>query len=273
MDAEGIHAELEAAQVVNRDIFDGVRAIPGLMDSVAQSVDSKLSEMNVSGCCHRLLWLFACPQLQPKVVIMSGQICAWILRTVELLSLQHLRPQSNLSGVHVCVKRQTKGTRMNTSIITLMCSYTRSQAIREQPEITQEMLHTFGDLAHGLKSGICMIGCDRLALLCSKIGDCDSTFVILLSAVLSGKTFVSSVVARYSPGHYCCIFLGWVIQIHVGKLSLSLSHTHTRTHTHTHTHSLTLTHTHACAHTTVILCRNVWSRGGQPKRRGIDLVL
>jgi hypothetical protein len=48
MSAEEIHAELEAAQVVNRDIFDGVRAIPGLMDTVAQSVDSKLSEMNVS---------------------------------------------------------------------------------------------------------------------------------------------------------------------------------------------------------------------------------
>jgi len=44
--------------------------------------------------------------------------------------------------------------------------------------LQEEDLHTFGELAHSLKSGVCMIGCDRLALLCSKIekfgreGDC-----------------------------------------------------------------------------------------------------
>jgi len=37
--------------------------------------------------------------------------------------------------------------------------------------LQEEDLHTFGELAHSLKSGVCMIGCDRLALLCSKIGE------------------------------------------------------------------------------------------------------
>ena len=60
MNAEDIHAELEAAQVVNRDIFDGVRAIPGLMDTVAESVDSKLSEMNVSRQSVNALRLSVC---------------------------------------------------------------------------------------------------------------------------------------------------------------------------------------------------------------------
>lgn len=47
MEAEAIHAELEQAQVVDHGIFDGVRAIPGLMDTVVASVDQNLTEMNV----------------------------------------------------------------------------------------------------------------------------------------------------------------------------------------------------------------------------------
>eukprot|EP00038_Savillea_parva_P001048 m.100933 g.100933 ORF g.100933 m.100933 type:complete len:130 (-) comp10368_c0_seq2:192-581(-) len=88
MEPEAIHAELDAAQVVDRSIFDGVRAIPGLMDTVVEQVDANLTEMN---------------------------------------------------------------------------------AIRNQPEISPEQLHKFGELGHALKSGICMIGCERLALLCNKI--------------------------------------------------------------------------------------------------------
>ena len=43
------------------------------------------------------------------------------------------------------------------------------QGIRSQPQLTAELLHSFGDEAHGLKSGISMIGCRRLALLCYKL--------------------------------------------------------------------------------------------------------
>eukprot|EP00729_Bicosta_minor_P013545 gene13545-474_t len=43
------------------------------------------------------------------------------------------------------------------------------QGIRAQPQITTELLQMFGDQAHGLKSGISMIGCRRLGLLCYKI--------------------------------------------------------------------------------------------------------
>eukprot|EP00037_Helgoeca_nana_P023911 m.249547 g.249547 ORF g.249547 m.249547 type:complete len:130 (+) comp26484_c1_seq1:1739-2128(+) len=88
MEAEAIHAELEAAQVVDHAIFDGVRAIPGLMDTVVEQVDANLTQMN---------------------------------------------------------------------------------AIRGFEEISQEQLHKFGELGHALRSGICMIGCERLALLCTKI--------------------------------------------------------------------------------------------------------
>lgn len=44
------------------------------------------------------------------------------------------------------------------------------QEIRQLEEISPEQLHKFGELGHALKSGICMIGCERLALLCNKIG-------------------------------------------------------------------------------------------------------
>lgn len=43
------------------------------------------------------------------------------------------------------------------------------KGIRSQPQLTAELLHSFGDEAHGLKSGISMIGCRRLALLCYKL--------------------------------------------------------------------------------------------------------
>lgn len=51
MEAEAIHAELEAAQVVDHAIFDGVRAIPGLMDTVVEQVDANLTQMNVTIEC------------------------------------------------------------------------------------------------------------------------------------------------------------------------------------------------------------------------------
>lgn len=51
-------------------------------------------------------------------------------------------------------------------------SLAQMQQLRQQPQFTLEMLNQFGELAHGLKSGICMIGCARLALLCSKIEVC-----------------------------------------------------------------------------------------------------
>eukprot|EP00038_Savillea_parva_P001049 m.100938 g.100938 ORF g.100938 m.100938 type:complete len:114 (-) comp10368_c0_seq3:59-400(-) len=113
MEPEAIHAELDAAQVVDRSIFDGVRAIPGLMDTVVEQVDANLTEMN---------------------------------------------------------------------------------AIRNQPEISPEQLHKFGELGHALKSGICMIGCERLALLCNKIG--------MLQECLEGHAF------SFDPCHsHCNVYL------------------------------------------------------------------
>jgi HPt (histidine-containing phosphotransfer) domain-containing protein len=46
----------------------------------------------------------------------------------------------------------------------------RMQQLRTQAELTSANLKVFGDLAHGLKSGICMIGCTRLAHVCYQLG-------------------------------------------------------------------------------------------------------
>eukprot|EP00039_Didymoeca_costata_P021954 m.3324 g.3324 ORF g.3324 m.3324 type:complete len:132 (-) comp2740_c0_seq1:135-530(-) len=43
------------------------------------------------------------------------------------------------------------------------------QGIRSQQQFTLEMLNDFGGNAHALKSGVSMIGCKRLALLCYKL--------------------------------------------------------------------------------------------------------
>eukprot|EP00045_Choanoeca_perplexa_P002214 m.23467 g.23467 ORF g.23467 m.23467 type:complete len:130 (-) comp11386_c0_seq1:737-1126(-) len=45
----------------------------------------------------------------------------------------------------------------------------RMQQLRTQAELTSDNLKAFGDLAHGLKSGICMIGCTRLAHVCHQL--------------------------------------------------------------------------------------------------------
>ncbi|EDQ91481.1 uncharacterized protein MONBRDRAFT_6298 [Monosiga brevicollis MX1] len=44
------------------------------------------------------------------------------------------------------------------------------QALRSQPTLNGEQMQEFGDLAHGLKSGTCMIGCVRLAHVCNQLG-------------------------------------------------------------------------------------------------------
>jgi hypothetical protein len=47
---------------------------------------------------------------------------------------------------------------------------TAMQELRQQAQLTPEQLRFFGEHAHGLKSGVCMIGCNRLALVCHKLG-------------------------------------------------------------------------------------------------------
>jgi len=43
--------------------------------------------------------------------------------------------------------------------------------MRQQPAWSAPELLEFSEHAHALKSGICMLGCARLALLCHKIGE------------------------------------------------------------------------------------------------------
>ena len=49
---------------------------------------------------------------------------------------------------------------------------TAMQELRQQAQLLPEQLRLFGEHAHGLKSGVCMIGCNRLALVCHKLGAC-----------------------------------------------------------------------------------------------------
>lgn len=44
------------------------------------------------------------------------------------------------------------------------------QQLREQGELTPDILHEMGCQAHKLKSGICMVGASRLASLCHHLG-------------------------------------------------------------------------------------------------------
>eukprot|EP00043_Microstomoeca_roanoka_P007545 m.72661 g.72661 ORF g.72661 m.72661 type:complete len:130 (-) comp13865_c0_seq2:729-1118(-) len=46
---------------------------------------------------------------------------------------------------------------------------TKLQMLRHEPAFTQETLKTFGDTAHSLKSGMSVVGCSRLSVLCYKI--------------------------------------------------------------------------------------------------------
>jgi hypothetical protein len=56
---------------------------------------------------------------------------------------------------------------------------TAMQELRMQPTLTYEQLHAFGDLAHSMKSGVCMIGLARLALLCGKLGTTTTRLFVL----------------------------------------------------------------------------------------------
>ena len=49
---------------------------------------------------------------------------------------------------------------------------TKLQVLRHQEQITPDHLKEFGDTAHSLKSGMAVVGCQRLASLCYKIGLC-----------------------------------------------------------------------------------------------------
>lgn len=44
------------------------------------------------------------------------------------------------------------------------------QQLRHEPVFTDRTLKSFSDAAHSLKSGMSVVGCTRLALLCGKIG-------------------------------------------------------------------------------------------------------
>lgn len=53
------------------------------------------------------------------------------------------------------------------------------QRVRSLPQLEAAQIEEFSRAAHGLKSGVCMIGCNRLALLCHQMGTCDLLLLAL----------------------------------------------------------------------------------------------
>eukprot|EP00043_Microstomoeca_roanoka_P007543 m.72652 g.72652 ORF g.72652 m.72652 type:complete len:163 (-) comp13865_c0_seq1:917-1405(-) len=69
---------------------------------------------------------------------------------------------------------------------------TKLQMLRHEPAFTQETLKTFGDTAHSLKSGMSVVGCSRLSVLCYKIGKSGPVdFLLRLASVQYAPPIVS----------------------------------------------------------------------------------
>lgn len=56
---------------------------------------------------------------------------------------------------------------------------TRMHTLRSQSQLSAQQVEEFGDLAHRLKSGMCMVGARRLSLVCNKLGWLDYCWIVM----------------------------------------------------------------------------------------------
>lgn len=89
----------------------------------------------------------------------AEQALATPLDDALVLDMAQLQPIAGIPGLY------DEATRVVTERMTAMSE------MRQQPAWSATELTQFSEHAHALKSGICMLGCARLALLCNKIGE------------------------------------------------------------------------------------------------------
>jgi hypothetical protein len=151
-----LQEDIDASPIIDLALLNPLKGIPGLLDQTISVVNEKIAGMQVGR-----------PSRTRFTITFSLYLFA--------ISLLSSRPQTLFANLWL----------PRAHLL---------QQLRAQPSLSYEQFHQFGDLAHGLKSGLCMIGCSRISLICYKMGlseDDHSTFSVLsLFHVLGHLAFI-----------------------------------------------------------------------------------